>query len=86
MKTEFEVGDVVTMRCSWLRSVGAYFDSPQHHEGDVCSVHELEGAQPGPRVCNVRWRGEWEADEESYGTPVLTCNLILWSERHLEPT
>jgi len=68
------------MRCSWLRSVGAYFDSPQHHEGDVVEVRELSTST---RLAVVKWRAEWE--DEGGPKPILMANLVLWSERHLEP-
>jgi len=72
MTTNFKVGDVVVFRAAFLRSVGWHTDVPER--GTVTEVHE----QPFPRVLV-----DWHDDHGPTGS--ASKNLILESEKHLEP-
>ena len=69
MTTEFKVGDIVTMNRNWLKSVYGILDSHYHHGGKVTEVRKS--------TLIVQW------DFEDPQT-ILTNNIILYNERHLE--
>ncbi len=67
--TTFKVGDVVTFKALFLRSVGWYTDVPKNG----CVIEVVDAGKPH-EWCRVEWDG-------AYGiTSVLSRNLILKRE------
>jgi hypothetical protein len=75
MANTFKVGDIIVHKSSFLRSVGWYIDVPIN--GKVLEVEEPD--KHGWQMVTVQWN-----DRES-PIRVNAGNLILESEKHLEP-
>lgn len=72
MLTPSEIGQEVTMSRTFLRNTGQFFDSPQHHKGEIVDISS------SGKVATVVWPFEPPVT-------VLLVNLVLWDRRHLEP-
>ena len=72
----FIPGDVVAYSRAFLRSGGFWQHDIASLTGTVAVVHEPIRSRP--QALEVRW-----ADGQQY--PVLACNLVLASRKHLEP-
>lgn len=70
MTTNFKVGDIVCHRAGFLRSVGWYTDVPINGRVEAIT-NEYMG------IVQVEW------SDGNVGR-ILSTNLILYSERHLE--